>query len=165
MAADAESGAVGAEEVPAGVSNVLFELWLTSRATTSLIDRAVRASGLDADEFAVYSVLASADGMTPTELARWMSAPATTVSSYVKRFERRGHIRRVENPDDRRSYRLALSKAGADAHRVAGELFAPVLAEVDSHLGGEAAALRPKLDAVRRAVDEADRSGPGASPT
>ena len=96
-----------------GLGNVLFDVWLVSRATTALLDDVLRASGLDADEFAVYSVLASGDGMTPTELAHWMAAPPTTVSSYVKRFETRGHVRRVPNPEDRRSYRLQLTVVGA----------------------------------------------------
>ncbi|MFA9566220.1 MAG: MarR family winged helix-turn-helix transcriptional regulator, partial [Acidimicrobiales bacterium] len=86
-------------------------------------------------EFAVYSVLASGDGMTPTELAHWMAAPPTTVSSYVKRFEQRGHVRRVPNPDDRRSYRLQLTASGRRVHRSAGTLFQPVLDEVAERVG------------------------------
>ena len=122
-------------ELDARLGNVLFDVWLVSRATTAVIDDAVRDSGLDADEFAIYSVLASTDGMTPTELAHWMAAPATTVSSYVKRFERRGHVRRVPHPDDRRSHRVRLTAAGRGAHRAAGELFQPVLDEVTRRVG------------------------------
>jgi DNA-binding MarR family transcriptional regulator len=107
---------------------VLFDVWLDSRATHALIDDAVHASGLDADEFAIYSVLASTDEMTPTDLARWMSAPATTVSSYV---------RRDPNPDDGRSYRVALTVAGRRVHAEAGELFGPVLDEITRRLGDD----------------------------
>jgi DNA-binding MarR family transcriptional regulator len=106
-----------------------------SRAATAIIDDAVRASGVDADEFAIYSVLASTPGMTPTELAHWMAAPATTVSSYVRRFERRGHVRKIPNPNDRRSYRVQLTAAGRRVHQAAGELFRPTLQEVTSRLG------------------------------
>ena len=60
-----------------------------------------------------------------------MAAATTTVSSYVKRFERRGHITRTPNAEDGRSYRLELSAAGRDAHRHAGELFAPVLTHTE----------------------------------
>jgi DNA-binding MarR family transcriptional regulator len=119
----------------AGLGNVLFDVWLVSRAATALIDDAVRAAGIDADEFAIYSVLASTRGMTPTELAHWMAAPATTVSSYVKRFERRGHVRKVPNPDDGRSYRVQLTAAGRRVHHAAGELFRPTLHEVTRRLG------------------------------
>ncbi len=144
-------GEVG--EYVEGPGNVLFDTWLVSRAVHALIDAAIQPSGLDADEFAVYSTLASTDGVTPTELADWMAAPATTVSSYVKRFERRGHVERVANPDDRRSYRLQLTAAGRDAHRMAGELFAPALAAVEEALGADVASTHQRLITLRRAVD------------
>jgi DNA-binding MarR family transcriptional regulator len=147
----------------ARLDNVLFDVWLVSRATTALIDEAVHASGLTADEFAVYSVLASTDGMTPTELAHWMSAPATTVSSYVKRFERRGHVQRLPNPDDGRSYRVQLTVAGRRVHAAAGELFRPVLDEVTRRLGDDAAATHRRLRALHDAIG-ARFTGPGPTP-
>ena len=135
-----------------GLGNVLFDVWLVSRATTALLDDVLRASGLDADEFAVYSVLASGDGMTPTELAHWMAAPPTTVSSYVKRFETRGHVRRVPNPEDRRSYRLRLTAAGRRVHRTAGELFLPVLDQVAGEVGAGVSDTHRRLQALHRVV-------------
>jgi DNA-binding MarR family transcriptional regulator len=136
----------------AGLGNVLFDVWLVSRATAALVEDAVRSSGLDADEFAIYSVLASTDGMTPTELALWMAAPATTVSSYVKRFERRGHVRRIPNPDDRRSYRVQLTAKGRSVHRDAGELFQPVLREVNRRMGREVPDTHRRLRTLHQVV-------------
>src|SRR5512135_1902272 len=103
-------------------TNVLFDVWLVSRAAHALLDAALTPSGLTADEFAIYSVLCRGP-MSPSELAGWMSAPLTTVSSYVKRFQAREHITRVPNPDDRRSYHLQLTAAGIKAHRQAGAAF------------------------------------------
>ena len=54
-----------------------------------------------------------------------MAAPATTVSSYVKRLEPRGHVERAPNPDDGRSYLLHLTDAGRVAHTDAAEHFLP----------------------------------------
>ncbi len=135
-----------------GLANVLFDVWLVSRATTALIDTAVQASGLDADEFAIYSVLASTDGITPTELARWMAAPTTTVSSYVKRFERRGHVRRTSNPADGRSHVVTLTAAGRQAHAAAGELFSPVLDEATQLLGTDVDETHVRLQALHDIV-------------
>lgn len=131
---DEAEGDLGGE-LAGGLGNVLFDVWLVSRSVNALIDDAIRESGLDADEFAIYSVLSAGDGMTPSELARWMSAPPTTVSSYVKRFERRGDVRRSPNKNDRRSHRIVLSAKGRRAHAAAGQLFAPVLAAVEAALG------------------------------
>src|SRR5215217_6550271 len=107
--------------------NVLFGAWLLSRAAGSFLDGVLAPAGLTADEFGVYSILADAGDMTPTELARWMAAPPTTVSSYIKRFESRGHVERSANPQDSRSFRIGLTTAGRRAHRRAGALFGPAL--------------------------------------
>lgn len=144
-----------APELDPGLDNLLFDVWLVSRATTALIDDAVKASGLDADEFAVYSVLASTQGMTPTELAHWMAAPPTTVSSYVKRFERRGHVTREPHPDDGRSYRVQLTAAGRAAHLAAGELFLPVLREVTQRVGRETTQTHRRLRALHAIISTA----------
>jgi len=127
--------AAAADELHSGLSNVLFDVWLVSRAATALIDEAIHESGLDADEFAIYSILASTRGMTPSELARWMAAPPTTVSSYIKRFERRGHVRKAAHPEDRRSYHVLLTADGEAAHLAAGARFLPLLGDVESRLG------------------------------
>jgi DNA-binding MarR family transcriptional regulator len=112
----------------------------------------VREAGLDADEFAVYSVLASTDGMTPTELAHWMAAPATTVSSYLKRFTSRGHVERIRDEHDRRSYSVRLTDTGRIVHQAAGALFLPVLDEVDGRLGQHLADTRKRLRSLHEAL-------------
>ena len=140
-------------------TTLLLDVWLVSRAATGLLDDALAPSGLTADEFAVYSMLSGSDeGSTPSELAGWMAAPPTTVSSYVKRFEGRGHVERTPNPDDRRSYRVRLTAAGRAAHLDAAQRFLPVLQSVLEALGATGrtdedvaaglAALRAALDVV-----------------
>ncbi len=146
------TGPVSGDAIPDGLDNLLFDVWLVSRATTAAIDAAIETSGLDADEFAIYSVLASGDGMTPTALAHWMAAPATTVSSYIKRFERRGHIERVPHPVDRRSYQVRLTREGRTAHATAGNLFRPVLDAVAHRMGSELSDTQARLVALHRIV-------------
>lgn len=150
---------VEALEVDERLDNVLFNVWLVSRATTDLVDAALADTGLDSDEFALYSVLVAADGITPSELARWLAAPPTTVSSYVKRLESRGHAERRPNPDDGRSYLLHLTDAGRQAHLDAGTAFLPVLDRVTSDLGRSADRVTDALRTLRTAIDHA-RSDP-----
>ena len=143
----------------ARLDNVLFDVWLVSRATTAWLDEVLAPSGLDSDEFAMYSVLRSREGMMPSELAHWMAAPATTVSSYVKRFEAKGHVDRSPNPDDGRSYLLRLTPAGKRAHAAAGRLFLPVLDRVndrvDPRVGETHERLRDLHSAIAALRDEA----------
>lgn len=155
-----ETASTSSSELDSRLDNVLFDVWLVSRATHALLDEALRGSGLDSDEFAVYSVLASTEHMTPTELARWMSAPPTTVSSYVKRFERRGHVTKTPNPDDGRSYRLSLTPAGRRAHRAAGARFLPVLDDVVDRIGDSAPDTHRRLRDLHRSIDAIARARP-----
>jgi len=139
--------------------DVTFMVWLTYRATADLIDAALAPTGLDGDEFAIYSVLTASPSITPTELARWMAAPPTTVSSYVKRFEARGHVRREPNPADRRSYRIKLTPAGRRAYRAAAALFIPLRTSVASSLGERENGVREALIALRTVLDEIRQAG------
>jgi DNA-binding MarR family transcriptional regulator len=139
--------------------NVLFALWSVGRSVTGLLDAALAPAGLDADEFAVYSLLLARDQVTPTELARWMSAPPTTVSSYVKRFEKRGHVVRVPHPADRRSYSIGITDAGRAAHLAAAQLFLPVVRAVDAELGSRERSVLGSLQRLRAAVGDVRASG------
>ena len=87
-----------------------------------------------------------------------MAAPPTTVSSYVKRLESRGHLERRRNPADGRSYVLRLTAAGLAAHQAAGIAFLPVLARVRAQLGDEESAVRHSLAALLLALGEGTAS-------
>src|SRR3954470_18725285 len=136
-------------------SNVLFDTWLTARAAIALLDGALAGTGLDAEDFAVYSVLRQAGEISPGELARWMSAPATTVSSHVKRLVARGHVRQVPHPEDRRSYRITLTDAGEHAHTTAGRLFSSALASVEAALPRPASDVQQALRDLHAAIGAA----------
>lgn len=162
MVRDSSSSAEGLAEgeVRDEDVDVTFTVWLTSRATADLLDSALAPTGMDSDEFAVYSVLSAAPSITPTELARWMAAPPTTVSSYVKRFEARGHVEREPNPADGRSYRITLTPAGRRAHRAAAELFMPMRTRVEEGLGTRATDVREALLLLRSVVDDIRHNPP-----
>jgi DNA-binding MarR family transcriptional regulator len=91
-----------------------------------------------------------------------MAAAPTTVSSYVKRFERRGHVAREPNPTDRRSYRIKLTPAGRRAHRAAAKRFLPVRSQVETALGARLEDVREALLATRAALDEVRQGTKGA---
>jgi len=149
------------DELPEGAeTNVLFDVWLIARATGELLHPAVSPTGLDADEFGVYSALAANDGTTPTELARWLFTAPTTVSSVVRRLEARGHLERRRNPADGRSYVLSLTPEGRAVHQAAGARFLGVLDRVNAALGPDEPRVRDALGRLRVALDEAAATGP-----
>src|ERR687886_7692 len=140
-------------EVRAQRVDPLFLVWLVARATEDLMDAVLRPAGVTGDEFALYSVLAASPGITPSELSRWMAAPATSVSSYVKRLEARGHLVRKPHPSDRRSYRIHLTAAGRRTHRAASALFGPVRARVIEELAARDVRVEDSLLLLREVVD------------
>lgn len=134
-------------------TNVLFELWRLSRAASALLEVELNAAGISGDEFGIYSVLAHGEALTPSELARWMSAPATTVSSHIKRLEARGHVTRTRSAQDRRSYTLRLTPSGRAVYRHARAIYQPILQRVVGHLGRTEPDIRRSLIALREAID------------
>jgi DNA-binding MarR family transcriptional regulator len=134
-------------------TNVLFDLWFVLRAMGGVLEAALAEVELTADEFGLYSVLAAAESMTPSELAHDISAPATTVSSQLKRAEARGHLTRERNPNDGRSHVLRLTPSGRRAHRKAAEAFMPALASVEAALGKQGPAIQRSLATLRRAFE------------
>lgn len=139
---------------------LLFDVWVVANSTRALLDRALRPSGLSAEDFALYSAIRRDNGVTPTELSSLMALPPTTVSSIVARLERRGHVRRAPNPADARSYRIQLTPSGQAAHAAAGELFTPVSATVEAALSIPPVQARDALAAINAAVLAATGSPP-----
>lgn len=136
-----------------GELNVLFRVWLVSRAAMGLVNSALEPCELDGDDLAVYSMLAAAPGITPSELAEWLAAPASTVSSFVKRLEGREHAERIANAADRRSYGIRLTSKGRRAHREAAAHFEPALDRLVEALGSDHMEVRDRLLQLRHAID------------
>lgn len=134
---------------------LLFDVWLVGRSTLALLDQALEPAGIDAEDFAILSLLQVAGPVTPTELSRWMAAAPTTVSSYVKRFVSSGLIRKVPHPADRRSYLIELSRSGVRMHRRAAGLFLPALERVEAELTTPVSRVSELLIELRRALDAA----------
>jgi DNA-binding MarR family transcriptional regulator len=157
--------ALSATEIEEQGVDPLFMVWLVSRSTNDLLDTVVGPAGLTGDEFAIYSVLAASPGITPGELSRWMAAPPTTVSSYVKRLEGRGHLTRRPHRSDRRSYRIHLTAAGRRTHQQAVTLFGPVRSQVIDSLNDKDGRVRESLLRLRSVVDtlRGDRKNPDGS--
>ena len=141
-------------------------VWLVARATEDLLDTVLATTGIHGDEFAIYSILAGSPGITPSELSRWMAAPATSVSSYVKRLENRGHLTRQPHPKDRRSYRIHLTTAGKRTHQTAVDLFRPFRTQVIESLGKQERPVKESLLRLRSVIDElrTDAKNPQSAP-
>lgn len=130
-----------------------FLVWLLARSTQELVEAAIRPTGLSADEFAIYSILSAAPGITPGELSRWMAAPRSSMTSYLKRLEHRGHITRTADRTDRRSYQITLTAAGRRTHERARALFGPTRTRLIEDLSYQDGRIREALLHAHTVID------------
>jgi DNA-binding MarR family transcriptional regulator len=145
--------------VPAGSRlSLLFDLFATEQRVRTLVLRAMADSELRPDEYAVYSVLFDEGPHTPTDLAKRVGMPPTTMSHYVRALLERGHAVRETVPADRRSYRLALTSTGLRAHAAAGRAFAEADRRFRDALAIDEDAARAVLQAIGEAAATAEQA-------
>ena len=70
--------------------------------------------GLTAGRFEILRRLKEEPGcaLTPSDLARITGVCKTTMTQFVDTLERDGHVRREDNPADRRAKRVVLTRSG-----------------------------------------------------
>jgi len=103
--------------------SILFDLFVLNQHVRAVVSKAMADSVLRPDEYAVYSLVFTEGSVTPGAMARMLGTPPTTVSDYVRAMIERGHAVRAPNPRDSRSYLVALTQSGLQAHREAGRMF------------------------------------------
>lgn len=138
-------------EVPqfSGRANAFFRLFVLSQLMGTLLDRELEEVP---DGFAVYSAVGAMGRITPSDLARLTGLPAATLTGYIERLGRRGLIRRVDNPDDRRSYLLELTDDGVAAWKSGGEGLRRAIDALDRHLDRPVADVLDALEALDAAL-------------
>ena len=80
-------------------------------------------SPLTPSEYALYSHVGEVGPCPPSQIARDLRVPATTVTVWVRAMLGKGHAERRPSREDGRSYDVALTEAGIAAHAAAREAF------------------------------------------
>ena len=136
-------------------TSLLFDVFALNQAVGRLLANAMRDGPLTPAEYAVYSAIFELESATPTALAARLGMRLTTLLDQLRLIEDRGHARRLRHPRDGRSYLVALTGTGLEAHRAANRQFEAAYSAFTASLqGGEAAAKRA-LGLVRDAADAA----------
>jgi DNA-binding MarR family transcriptional regulator len=155
---DEESGAGG----NALGTSVLFDVFAIGQSVGRLLADAMREGPLTPAEYAVYSAIFELEAASPTALAARLGMRLTTFMDQLRAIERRGHAVRIDNPGDRRSYRVVLTASGREAHRAANAAFERADAAFRSRLPDGEAAAKAALEAIRNAADAAREMPPTA---
>ena len=103
--------------------SLFFDVFVLGQRVRELLAASMATSPLRPDEYAIYSVVFEDEAVSPTAMAAQLSMPLTTVVDAIRTMERRGHVRRIPNPRDGRSYLVVLTGDGLRAHADAHALF------------------------------------------
>lgn len=112
----AENGKTSAENdglVPAAFHNLIgYHLRVAQEASFHAFAKAVGKADLKPGWYALLTVLAERESMTPSELSRICGRDRSTLTASLKGLAARGLIKRHSNPGDQRSYSVRLTEEG-----------------------------------------------------
>jgi DNA-binding MarR family transcriptional regulator len=138
-----------------GPPTILFDVFWTQQLRKRLLEAALEGTEVDPEDYPFYVVLEDSPPLTPTALADQLLLPLTTTVFRIKRLEKRGHARRLRNPEDGRSYLVTLTAAGKRLLDRARPSFRDYATAVEARLGAKrVASLRSGLASLRDAIDE-----------
>jgi DNA-binding MarR family transcriptional regulator len=144
----------------AGPDTILLDLFRTNQVRERLIEAALDGLELPPEDYPFYVLIGAEGPWTPTALTDRMQMPLSTVLFRVKRLEKRGHAKRIPNPDDRRSYLVSLTDEGQKLLRQARPRFRAYAEAVEAQLGNERiGGLRGGLTDLRAAIEDQLNSG------
>jgi DNA-binding MarR family transcriptional regulator len=123
----------------------LIELQRATHVVLDALDAELRELGLSAGELNLLACLDPDGEQRIAELVAATAQRPSTVTGILDRLERRGLVERRLDPADRRSFRVALLPAGADAHGAVLRGYAAVAGRIEG-----AAGLRTALAAIGR---------------
>lgn len=138
--------------VPEG--NLILDLFVLQQRVGEFMEVALTGTGVRPSEFAVYSQLGFGP-LTPREISQRLGLTASTLSGILGAIERRDDVRRLDNPDDGRSYRVELTADGKARLRTCRTAFRKALRRLDEELPRPAEELRAALLAIDTAARDA----------
>lgn len=108
-----------------GLAKLMTAFRLLQMQHARVLHHESSARGLNPTDARFVFYLAAADGrgVTPKQAGEYLELSTGAMTSLVDRLEKREHIERRPNPDDRRSILLHLTPSGADVAREIGDVY------------------------------------------
>jgi DNA-binding MarR family transcriptional regulator len=133
-------------------SDELFALLGAAHALEERLESGLAEVGLSMAKFGVLKALADADEpLTLTELASCQRCVRSNITQLIDRLESEGLVQRVDDPDDRRSIRAALTPSGVDHQTAGARAIAAVMREVSARVSAtDRAAVTRLLGVLKR---------------
>lgn len=86
-----------------------FRLEDLPRQLRKIIDDALEGHGLSRNQWRLLAYVLRQEGLTQTELARYLEVERASAGLAIDGLEKKGLVRRVQHPDDRRVWRIMLT--------------------------------------------------------
>jgi DNA-binding MarR family transcriptional regulator len=132
---------------------VLLELHNADRHVRELVYEELYRRGLQPNLFAILALIDLREPVTPTELAHESGVRPTTLRDMVNDMVDRGHVRRLGNPDDKRSHFLEVTPEGRKFIKDASAAMRAVEEALAQELGEESLEhLREPISMLGRAA-------------
>ncbi len=145
-----------ARRLPApGTLSPMYHLFAASQQVGALLSEALAGAPLDAPGYALYSAVRETQPTSPTDLAKHLGMPVTTVLDTLSAMQRKGHLVRLRNPRDGRSYLVRLTDDGENVHDQTEVAFSHADARLHAHLGARRGDVIAALVALKTASEQA----------
>jgi DNA-binding MarR family transcriptional regulator len=132
--------------------SVILELHSADRLIRTVVVEAFQRAGLPPSLFAILALIAIHEPVTPTRLAEESGVRPTTLRDMIGEMTAAGHVRRLANEADRRSYFLATTESGTEFLGRADRVVQAIEQDLERELGGPVDELREPLRRLRRAA-------------
>jgi DNA-binding MarR family transcriptional regulator len=149
--------------VPLTHRGPLLLVYALFQQTDRLLEEHMVNARMAGGSYAVYSVIAAEEPVTPTRLAEILGMPPTSLSYQIRQMHERGHLRRVPNPQDGRSVLLKLTPKGRRIVAQAQVGFAAAIASFRHELDTDEPDLLRHLEAMSAALERAISAASGYS--
>ncbi len=103
--------------------SLFFDVYVLGQRVREVLAASMATSPLRPEDYAIYSVVFEDEAVSPTAMAVQLSMPLTTIVDAIRTMEGRGHVRRIPNPRDGRSYLVVLTGEGLRVHSEAHDRF------------------------------------------
>jgi DNA-binding MarR family transcriptional regulator len=139
--------------------NIALDLFVLDQHLGVVLDSALAPTGVTASPYAVYGQLAR-EAMTPSRLSEVLGIRPTTLSGYLAAMQRSGHLSRVRNERDGRSWLLELTESGRAKAEECRRVVQRVVRALDAELGSpdDVRQVRHVLARLDRALVSVHRS-------
>jgi DNA-binding MarR family transcriptional regulator len=114
--------------------HIALDLFVLQQHLGMVLDSALAATGVTASAYAVYGQLAQG-AVTPGRLSETLGIRPTTLSGYLATMERSGHVTRVRNERDGRSWVLELTEPGRAKAEECRQVVGQVVRSLNAGIG------------------------------